>query len=74
MKSSVTFKICASRYFPDLQVIHLSLVRNPFNVEPDIVPGFDEDEFLEMKFDSDMKDFSRTSYTLIWSEANISLS
>ncbi len=46
-----------SRYFPDLQVTYLSLVRNQFNVEPDIVPDSDQDGFLEMQFDSGMKDF-----------------
>ncbi len=29
-----------SRYFPDLEVRYMSFVRNPFNVEPDIIPGF----------------------------------
>ena len=46
-----------SRYFPDLKEIDLSLVRDPFTVEPDIIPDSDQDEFLEMKFDSGMKDF-----------------
>ncbi len=27
-----------SRYFPDLEVIDMSFVRNPFNLEPDIIP------------------------------------
>ncbi len=35
----------------------LSLVRNSFNVQPDIVPDSDQDEFLEMECDSGMKDF-----------------
>ncbi len=53
-----------SRYFPDLEVIDLSLVRNPFNVEPGIIPDSDQDEFLEMKFDTGMKEFfQRTFYT-----------
>ncbi len=53
-----------SRYFPDLEVIDLSLVRNPFNIEPDIIPDSDQDEFLEMKFDTGMKEFfQRTFYT-----------
>ncbi|XP_064116618.1 zinc finger BED domain-containing protein 5-like [Macrobrachium nipponense] len=46
-----------SRYFPDLEEIDLSFVRNPFNAEPDIIPESDKDEFLEMKFDSSIKDF-----------------
>ncbi len=37
-----------SRYFPDLEVIDMSFVWNPFNVEPDIIPESEQDEFLEM--------------------------
>ncbi len=55
--------------------MNLSLVRNPFNVEPDIVPDSDEDEFLEMKFDLDMKDYLKEhSIQEFWSVANISIS
>lgn len=62
-----------SRYFPDLEVIDLSLVRNPFNVEPDIIPDSDQDEFLEMKFDSGMKEFFKEhSIQEFWSQASIS--
>ena len=32
-------------------------MRNTFNIKPDIVPDSDQDEFLELKFDSGMKDF-----------------
>ncbi len=35
----------------------MSFVRNPFNVEPDIILDSEQDEFLEMKFYSGMKDF-----------------
>ncbi len=35
----------------------MSFVRNPFNVEPDIIPDSGQDEFLEIKFDSGMKEF-----------------
>ncbi len=44
-----------SRYFPDFELIDMSFVRNAFNVEPDIIPDSEQDEFLEMKFDSGMK-------------------
>ena len=44
-----------SRYFPDLEAIDLSLVTNPFNLEPDSVPDADQDEFLEIKFESGVK-------------------
>ncbi len=50
-------------------------MRNPFTVEPDIVPGSDEDEFLEIEFDSSMKDFFQEHFIQeLWSEANISSS
>ncbi len=53
-----------SMYFPDLEVIEMSFVRDPFNVEPDIIPDSEQDEFLKMKFDSGMKEFFlRTFYT-----------
>ncbi len=34
----------------------MSFVRDPFNVEPDIIPHSEQDEFLEIKFDSGMND------------------
>ncbi len=46
-----------SRYFPDLEVIDISFVRNSLNIEPDIISDSEQDEFLEMKFDSGMKEF-----------------
>ncbi len=50
-------------------------MRNPFNVEPDIVPDSDEEEFLEIKLDSSMKDFFQEQfYTEILVRTNISLS
>ncbi len=36
-------------------------MRKPFIVKPDIVPDSDQDEFLEMKFDSGVKDFFFTN-------------
>ncbi len=58
-----------SRYFPDLQVIDLVLVRNPFNVEPDIVPDSDQYEFLEIKFDSVVKNFLKEHHIQeLWPE------
>lgn len=44
-----------SRYFPDLESIDLSFIADPFNIEPDSVPDPDQDEYLEMKFDSGIK-------------------
>ncbi|XP_066969189.1 protein FAM200C-like [Macrobrachium rosenbergii] len=41
-----------SRYFPGLESIDLSFIADPFNTEPDSVPDPDQDEYLEMKFDS----------------------
>ncbi len=32
-----------SRYFPDLEAIDMSFVRNPFNVKPDIIPDSEQD-------------------------------
>ena len=62
-----------SRYFPDLKEIDLSLVRDPFTVEPDIIPDSDQDEFLEMKFDSGMKDFYKEhSIQEFWTQASVS--
>ncbi len=62
-----------SRYFPDLEVIYMSFVRNPFNVEPDIIPDSEQDEFLEMKFDSGMKEFFKEqSIQEFWSQASVS--
>ncbi len=51
-------------------------MRNPFIVEPDIVPDSDQDEFLEMKFDSGVKDFFFQEHSIqeFWSGTNISLS
>ena len=48
-------------------------MRNTFNIKPDIVPDSDQDEFLELKFDSGMKDFFKGhSIQEFWSKANIS--
>ncbi len=35
----------------------MSFMRNPLNVEPYIVSFSDQDEILEIEFDSGMKDF-----------------
>ncbi len=51
----------------------MSFVRNPFNVEPDIIPDSEQDEFLEMKFDSGMKEFFKEhSIQEFWSQASVS--
>ncbi len=50
----------------------MSFVRNPFNVEPDIIPDSEQDEFLEMKFDSGMKEyFKEHSIQEFWSQASV---
>ncbi len=62
-----------SRYFLDLEVIDMPFVRDPFNVEPDIIPDSEQDEFLERKFDSGTKEFFKEhSIQEFWSQANVS--
>lgn len=62
-----------SRYFPDLEEIDMSFVRNPFNVDPNSIPDSEQDEFLEIKFDSGMKEFFKEhSIQEFWSQASIS--
>ncbi len=62
-----------SRYFPDLEEIDMSFERNPFNVDPNSIPDSEQDEFLEMKFDSGMKEFFKElSIQEFWSQASIS--
>lgn len=43
-------------YFPDFEGIDLSLVRNPFNFEPNSFPDANKDEYLKIKFDSILHD------------------
>ena len=48
-----------SRNFPDLESKHLPLVTNLFNFQPDSVSHPDQDEYLEIKFDSGVKDLQK---------------
>ncbi len=62
-----------SGYFPDLEVIDMPFVRNPFNVEPGIILDSEEDGFLEMKFDSGIKEFFKEHFVQeFWSQASVS--
>ncbi len=48
-------------------------MRNPFNVEPGIILDSEQNELLEMKFDSGMKEFFKEhSIQEFWSQASVS--
>ena len=56
-----------SRYFPELSDDELDLVRNPFKLSVEKVPDHCQDEFLELKTDSEVRDmFDEKSITEFW--------
>jgi hypothetical protein len=53
------------RYFPDLENINLwnwKMTRNPFRSKVDIIPFNLKEEFLELKFNSGVKDDFETMH------------
>lgn len=56
-----------SRYFPELGDDEFDLVRNPFKLPVERVPDDCQDEFLELKTDSEARDmFDEKSITEFW--------
>ena len=56
-----------SKYFPELSDDEFDLVRNPFKLSVERVPDDLQDEFLELKTDSEVRDmFDEKSITEFW--------